>query len=102
MKYLLGPILISLLLPYTSAAGAVDCFEPSKSLFGDSSTGTPKTDLDLLNTLTKDHVITKVVGCSFGNQRPASSVQVFYGVWSGSKVIDEVGLNRFGTTSSSC
>ena len=74
-------ILISYFQPYAQAAGAVDCFEPSKSLFGDADSGTPKTDLDLINTLTKDHVLTKVVGCSSGNQRPASSVQVFYGVW---------------------
>ena len=54
-----------------------------------------------IESLSKDHVLTKVVGCQFGNGA-ASSLQVFYGVWVNGQVTDEVGLNRFGAATNDC
>ena len=101
MRYQLASILISYLIPgiYAQTA-AEDCLQAGPYL-GDENSGTKKEDKDLATSLGRDHVVTKVVGCEFGNGR-ASSVQVFYGVWSNGQVIDEVALNRFGVTTDEC
>ena len=60
-----------------------------------------KTDLDLIQTLTKDHVLTKIKACEFPNGR-VSSVQVTYGIRSDGKITDEVGLTAFGVVTNDC
>ena len=101
MRYQLVPILISNLIPGIFASGALDCFAPGKRFVGDAEAGTQESDMGQIESLSKDHVLTKVVGCQFGNGA-ASSLQVFYGVWANGQVTDEVGLNRFGVTTSDC
>ena len=63
-----------------SAETATDCFQESKRLYGDESVGDRYSDIDLLLTLGKDHVLTKVEGCS-DNRGRVASVQVTYGLW---------------------
>ena len=102
MRYQLVPILISSLIPSIFASGALDCFEPGKRFVGDAEAGQEDSDMGLIDSLSRDHVLTKVVGCQFGRNGAASSLQVFYGVWVNGQVTDEVGLNRFGAATKQC
>ena len=77
----LSATLGSLLLCTALAETPLDCFEQGKRLYGSQSSLEVKTDLDLIETLSKDHVLTKIEACEFPNGR-VSSVQVTYGIWS--------------------
>ena len=63
--------------------------------------GASKNDFDFIESLSWNHVITKVRSCNLGSG-VAGSVQVFYGVWKDGKITDEVGLNIFGVANENC
>ena len=71
----ISAILGSLLLCTALGETAKDCFQQGKRLYGSESDNEIKSDLDLIQTLSKDHVLTKVEACSFPNGK-ISSVQV--------------------------
>ena len=52
-------------------------------------------------TLSKDHVLTKVEGCS-DNRGRVASVQVTYGLWKNGKVTEQVSLSPFGGSGKDC
>ena len=73
MKTLFSAILGFLVL-CTALAQTVkeDCFREATNLYG-SDNDVRKSDLDLIETLSKDHVLTKVVACNSRNGRITSA-----------------------------
>ena len=101
MKSLFSAILGSLVLCTALAQTTKEaCFREATNLYG-SDNDVRKSDLDLIETLSKDHVLTKIEACSIQNG-PVSSVQVTYGLWKKGKVKEEVSLTPFGVNSGSC
>ena len=78
----------------------IDCFGVS-GLYGTESSGTLIDDGDLLEQLSKDHVLTSFVGCT-NEAGYLQSIQFTYGVWESSKITNEVKLNEFGTLGDNC
>ncbi len=62
-----------------AASSPIDCFGVG-GLYGSDSNGTPVDDGDLIDQLSKDHVITSITGCTTDNGY-AQGIQVTYGVW---------------------
>ena len=45
----------------------VECFQAGTVLYGDKRNGARKNDLDLIESLSESHVLTKVRSCNLGN-----------------------------------
>ena len=45
----------------------LECFQAGKVLYGDNKSGASKNDLDLIESLSSNHVLTKVRSCNLGN-----------------------------------
>ena len=66
-----------------------------------SGVGTSVNNLDQINSLTENHVLTSVKGCSDSNNK-IEGIQVTYGLWSEDEVTETVELASIGDLTGNC
>ena len=92
---LLAALSLQAILSLANAENPIDCFRAGTVLYGSPDTGDSVNNMDEIITLSKDHVVTSIKGCSSSNGS-AQGIQMTFGVWSGSQVTNEISLTGLG------